>query len=49
MLWLDGSSEDSLNRSITSYAGRIPQGQIPEVSRTHKLQIGHVKEPIIKA
>jgi hypothetical protein len=33
VLWLDGRSEDSLKRSIAVCAGRIPQGQIPEVTR----------------
>lgn len=33
--WLDGRSEDSLKRSIASCASRIPQGQIPEASRTY--------------
>jgi hypothetical protein len=35
VLWLDGRSEDSLRRSITSCASRIPQGQIPETSRAY--------------
>jgi tetratricopeptide (TPR) repeat protein len=33
VLWLDGRSEDGLKRSIASYAGRIPKGQILETSR----------------
>ena len=35
VFWLDGRSEDSLKRSIASYASRIPQGQISEKSRTY--------------
>ncbi|RYN57985.1 hypothetical protein AA0117_g13187 [Alternaria alternata] len=35
VFWLDGRSEDILKRSIASYAGRIPQGQIPETSRQY--------------
>jgi hypothetical protein len=35
VFWLDGRSEDILKRSIASYAGRIPPGQIPETSRRH--------------
>lgn len=34
MFWLNGSSEDSLKRSIASAATRVPAGQIPEASRT---------------
>jgi hypothetical protein len=33
VLWLDGRSEDQLKQSLASYAGRIPEGQIPERSR----------------
>jgi len=35
VFWLDGRSEDSLKRSIASCASRIPQGQIPEISRAY--------------
>jgi hypothetical protein len=35
VFWLDGRSEDSLKRSIASCASRIPQGQVPETSRTY--------------
>jgi hypothetical protein len=35
VFWLDGRSEDSLKRSIASYARKIPQDQIAETSRTY--------------
>jgi hypothetical protein len=35
VFWLDGRSEDTLKRSIAGCANRIPQGQIPETSRTY--------------
>ncbi|KAF1362124.1 FabD/lysophospholipase-like protein [Lizonia empirigonia] len=35
VLWLDGRSEGSLKRSIASCARKIPQGQIPDVSRSY--------------
>ncbi len=35
VFWLDGRSEDSLKRSIAICASRIPQGQIPEISRAY--------------
>ena len=35
VFWLDGSSEDSLKRSIASCANRIPESQISEASRTY--------------
>ena len=35
VFWLDGRSEESLKQSIASYAGRIPDGQISETSRTY--------------
>ena len=35
VFWLDGRNEDSLKRSITSCASRIPEGQISETSRTY--------------
>jgi hypothetical protein len=35
VFWLDGQSEDTLKRSIAGCASRIPQGQIPETSRTY--------------
>jgi hypothetical protein len=33
VFWLDGSSADSVRRSIASCAGRIPHGQISDISR----------------
>jgi hypothetical protein len=35
VFWLDGSSEDNLQRSIADCASRIPEGQIPETSRKY--------------
>ena len=35
VFWLDGSSEDSLKRSIASSASRIPKGQISDLSRAY--------------
>jgi len=35
VLWLNGRSEDILKRSVASCTGRIPQGQIPEISRRY--------------
>jgi hypothetical protein len=35
VFWLDGRSEDTLRRSVASCASRIPEGQIPETSRTY--------------
>ena len=35
VFWLDGRNEDSLKRSVASCASRIPEGQIPESSRTY--------------
>ena len=35
IFWLDGSSEDSLQRSIASCASRIPEGQISQTSREY--------------
>ncbi|KAL2016679.1 hypothetical protein VTK56DRAFT_3181 [Thermocarpiscus australiensis] len=37
VFWLDGRSEDRLRHSLASYAGRIPEGQIPERSRNAML------------
>jgi hypothetical protein len=35
VFWLDGRSEETLKRSIARCACKIPQGQIPETSRTY--------------
>ncbi|USP81646.1 hypothetical protein yc1106_08920 [Curvularia clavata] len=35
VFWLDGRSEGSIKRSIAKCASKIPQGQIPEKSRTY--------------
>lgn len=35
VFWLDGRSEDSFKRSAASCGGRIPEGQISEISRTY--------------
>ncbi|PVH98812.1 hypothetical protein DM02DRAFT_656953 [Periconia macrospinosa] len=38
VIWLDGSSESSLKQSLALCANRIPEGQIPERSRTYGTQ-----------
>ena len=48
VLWLDGRSEDSLKRSIASCAGRIPAGQIPEVSRSYATDSGADMDAVVK-
>jgi hypothetical protein len=48
VLWLDGRSEDSLKRSITSCASRIPQGQIPEASRSYATDSGADVDAVVK-
>jgi hypothetical protein len=48
VLWLDARSEDSLKRSIAGCAGRIPQGQIPEVSRSYATDSGADVDAIVK-
>jgi Cdc6-like AAA superfamily ATPase len=35
VFWLDGRSEDKLKLGIAALASRIPEGQIPESSRTY--------------
>ncbi|RDL31460.1 Uncharacterized protein BP5553_09669 [Venustampulla echinocandica] len=35
VFWLDGKSENSLKRSLSSLASRIPEGRISESSRTY--------------
>jgi hypothetical protein len=35
VLWLDGSSENSLKQSFAAFASRLPYGQIPEASRLY--------------
>jgi hypothetical protein len=35
VFWLDGSSADSVRRSIASCSGRIAQGQISDISRAY--------------
>lgn len=35
VFWLDGRDKNTVKRSIASYAGRIPHGQIPETSREY--------------
>lgn len=48
VLWLDGRSEDSLKRSIASCAGRIPQSQIPEASRSYATDSGTDVDAVVK-
>lgn len=48
VLWLDGRSEDSLKRSIASCAGRIPQGQIPDTSRSYATDSGADVDAVVK-
>ncbi|KAF2628855.1 hypothetical protein BU25DRAFT_466777 [Macroventuria anomochaeta] len=48
VLWLDGRSEYSLKRSIANCAGRIPQGQIPGVSRAYATDSGADVDAVVK-
>ncbi|KAJ4323146.1 hypothetical protein N0V94_002032 [Neodidymelliopsis sp. IMI 364377] len=48
VLWLDGRTEDSLKRSIASCAGRIPKGQIPEVSRGYAIDSNSDVNMVVK-
>jgi hypothetical protein len=48
VLWLDGRSEDILKRSIASYAGRIPPGQIPETSRQYAADASADIDAVVK-
>lgn len=48
VLWLDGRSESSLKRSIASYAGKIPQGQIPDASRSYATDSGADVEAVVQ-
>jgi tetratricopeptide (TPR) repeat protein len=48
VFWLDGQSEDTLRRSIASYASRIPEGQIPETSRTYSANSSADVDGVVK-
>jgi tetratricopeptide (TPR) repeat protein len=48
VFWLDGRSEDILKRSIASCASRIPQGQIPETSRTYVSDSGADVDGVVR-
>ncbi|KAH7135522.1 pfs domain-containing protein [Dendryphion nanum] len=48
VLWLDGSSESSLKRSLAACVSRIPQGQVPEVSRKYAAGQGGDVDVVIK-
>jgi hypothetical protein len=48
VFWLDGSSEDSLKRSIGSCASRIPEGQISETSRVSSAGGSNDLDAVIK-
>lgn len=48
VFWLDGRSEDSLKRSIARCAGRIPQGQVPETSRTYAADNGADVDAVVR-
>ncbi|KAI1668000.1 Tetratricopeptide repeat [Pyrenophora tritici-repentis] len=48
VFWLDGRSKDILKRSIASYAGRIPQGQIPKTSRGYAADASADIDAIVK-
>jgi hypothetical protein len=48
VFWLDGRSEDTLKRSIVRCASRIPQGQIPEPSRTYAESSGADIAAVVK-
>jgi hypothetical protein len=48
VFWLDGRSKDSLKRSIASCAGRIPKGQIPEVSGAYATHSSADVDAVVK-
>jgi hypothetical protein len=48
VFWLDGQSEDTLRRSIASCTSRIPQGQIPETSRTYSANSSADVDEVVK-
>jgi hypothetical protein len=48
VFWLDGQSEDTLQRSIANCASRIPQGQIPETSRMYSADSGVNVDRVVK-
>ncbi|TVY32678.1 hypothetical protein LOCC1_G008328 [Lachnellula occidentalis] len=47
VFWLDGSSEDSVKRSIVSCASRIPEGQISKSSRIHSADIKLIIQEVL--
>ncbi|SPQ22632.1 1f99ae8a-4da0-4fc0-93be-a6c3ebe73771 [Thermothielavioides terrestris] len=47
VFWLDGRSEDRLRQSLASCARRIPEGQIPERSRTAVLHSGEDLKTVV--
>ncbi|KAF2473125.1 uncharacterized protein BDR25DRAFT_352584 [Lindgomyces ingoldianus] len=48
VLWLDGSSESSLKRSITAFASRIPAGQVEDSSRMYASGQGGDADAVVK-
>jgi hypothetical protein len=40
VLWLDGSSEDSLKQNIARCASRVPESQISDISRQYSTSEG---------
>jgi hypothetical protein len=48
VFWFDGRSKKTLKRSIARCASRIPQGQIPETSRTYAKDSGAEIAAVVK-
>lgn len=48
VLWLDGSGESRLKQSFAAFASRIPQGQIPEASRSHAVSKGGDVDAVVR-
>lgn len=48
VIWLDGRSKYTLERSIVSCAGRIPRGQIPEKSRAYAADSNGSVDTVVK-
>lgn len=48
VFWLDGSSKNSVKRSIASHASRISPSQIPEVSRAYAAESSTDVDTVVK-
>ena len=48
VFWLDGRREDTLKRSIAKCAGRIPQGQLSEASRSYATDSGADANAVVR-